>query len=222
MSVETGFADWTVRRDGGQRSDTIAIGETMVRVGVTHDLELQVEWTPFATERVRDRLTGAVSRDSGVGDLMFGAKLNLRNPDGDGLSIAVQPTVTVPVGTGPAGAGDWGAGVVVPFSYELGHGLTAEFAAQVDAAPNGSSAGRHLAYSGTWSLGIDVTPNLNATVEYQALRDEDPGGASTASYGGISFAWMTSDRLQLDIGAIIGLNRAADDLTLSAGISRRF
>ncbi len=109
-----------------------------------------------------------------------------------------------------------------PVSYDLGHGLSAAFTGEVDAAVNGDGQGRHLAYSGVWGLGLALTPSLNGTVEIEAARDEDPAGHSNTAYASLSFAWTRGKHLQLDIGGVAGLNHAAADAEIYAGISRLF
>ena len=118
VSIETGFLDWQRDDTDGIRSDTLLVGETTVRVGVTPSIEVMAGWTPFGHVRVRDD-TGTVEQANRVGDAIIGFKTNLAHPDGSGLSAAVQPFVVLPVGRAPVGVGDWGAGVVAPISYDL-------------------------------------------------------------------------------------------------------
>ncbi|MBX9860172.1 MAG: transporter [Sphingomonas sp.] len=222
LSVETGLVDWTRDDTPDSRTDGFTIGDTLVRVGVTDRIELQAEWVPYGSQRVRDRASGAVTRTDGVGDLTLGFKANLKNPDGSGFSIAVQPFVSAPIGRSPAGAGDWGAGVLVPMSWDLGHDLSLQVTPEIDAAVNESGRGRHLAYSAIVGLGFPITGKLSGTVEYQALRDDDPGGATTQHLASASIGWMPTGDWQVDVGAVIGLNRSSTDAELYVGLSRRF
>jgi hypothetical protein len=222
VSVETGLIGWT-RDDGAEsRTDTLMLGETLVRIGVTDMVEVQAEWTPRIRERVRDRTSGLATTRAGVGDLTLGLKANLRNPDGGGFAVAVQPFVSVPVAPPPGGAGDWAAGVLVPISWDLGGGLNAQLTPEADAAVDEDGHGRHLAYSVVMGLGFPLTRRLSGTVEYQVARDEDSGGATTKHLGSVSFGWLIRPSWQLDAGAVFGLNPAADDVQLYLGVSRRF
>jgi hypothetical protein len=222
VSLETGLADWTRAEDSSQRSDTVLIGDTLVRIGLTDSIEAQIGWTPFGRVRSRDKLAGTIDRADRVGDALLGFKANLHNPDGSGFSAAVQPFATLPVGRGPVGAGDWGAGVIVPVSYDLNDALNLEFSPELDAAVDQDGHGRHLAYSGTAGLAVAISKAVTGSVEFEALRDEDPMGATTQALAGLSFAWMTSDAMQLDIGGAVGLNAASPDAELYVGVSRRF
>ena len=222
VSVETALTDWTLDDQSDQRTDTILIGDTFVRVGLTDTIEAQIGWTPYGHVRTRDKTTGMVDRAGRVGDVTVGAKANLLHPDGSGLSIAVQPFVTLPVGRTPVGGGDWGTGVVVPVTYDLSDTLNLATTSEVDAAVNGDGRGRHLAYSEVLGLGIKLSKSLTGTVEAQVLRDEDPAGHTTQGFASASLAWMARDDLQLDLGAVAGLNRDAPDVELYLGVSRRF
>jgi hypothetical protein len=220
VAVEIGLAEWTLERSAGERTDTLALGETLVRVGLTDNLEAQVGWTAYG--HVRERGASGRSSDSGVGDVTVALRRNLANPDGSGFSVALMSYATLPTGNAVLGAGDWSAGLLVPVSYDLPHGLQLGFTGQVEAAVDEDRHGRHLAYGGIAGLSADLTKTVSATAELSALRDEDPSGHSTELLAGLSAAWMAKDDLQLDVGANIGLNEAAPDVQLYAGVSKRF
>jgi len=220
VSVETSLGDWTLDKQSGDRTDTVLIGDTSLRIGLTDNIEAQLGWTPLGI--VRERRGAAVDRVTRTGDVTLGIKANLRNPDGSGLSIAVQPFVTLPVGRAPVGAGDWGAGLVVPVTYDLSKTVNLELTPEVDAAVDQDGRGRHLAYSGVVGVGFALSEALTLTVEDQLVRDEDPSGATTQALASASLAWMPRKTLQLDVGAVARLNRNAPDIELYAGIARRF
>lgn len=218
--VESSLADWTMSKGGGDRSDTILFGDTLVRVGVGQQLELQVGWTPLGYNR--ERSGTIVDRATRVGDVTLGAKVNLAGPDGSGFSAAIQPQVTLPVGRAPIGAGDWGASLIVPLSYDLSDAVQLQASPELDAAVDTDGKGRHTAYGSTVGLSFNLTDAIGATLEAQAIRDPDPAGHSIQAFGGLSLTYQTSNDFQFDVGANLGLNRASDDVELYAGISRRF
>jgi len=220
VSVETSLGDWTLDKQGGDRTDTVLIGDTSVRIGLTDTVEAQVGWTPLGI--VRERAGDAVDRTTRTGDATFGIKANLHNPDGSGLSVAVQPFVTLPVGRAPIGAGDWGAGLVVPVTYDLSKTVNLEITPEVDAAVDQGGCGRHLAFSGVVGVGVALNDALTFTLENQLVRDDDPSGSTTQDLASASLAWMPRKTLQLDVGAVAGLDRNAPDVELYAGIARRF
>lgn len=220
-SVEIGLADWTLDRHAGQRDDTLLLGDLLVRYGIGDHAELQLGWTSFGREHERDS-TGLRLRESGVGDAMLAVRRNLLHPDGSGLSIALMPFVTLPVGRQPIGAGDWGAGFRLPMSYEVDDAFTLEFVPEADAAVDSDGKGRHLAYDAVAGLSAKLGPTLTTTLEYQLTRDRDPSVHESLHLGGITLAWQPRDDLQFDVGANGGLDHDAPDVELYVGLSRRF
>jgi hypothetical protein len=219
-AVEIGLADWTLEKSGGDRTETWLLGDLLVRYGLTDHLEMQLGWTSFGT--VRQRSGGSVSHMSGTGDVTVSLRQNLIHPDGKGVSAALMPYAKLPTGGRAIGAGDWSAGLLVPLSYELPHGLTLDFTGRIEAAADADRHGRHLAYGGIVGLDAELSQDVTATFEVSAQRDEDPGGRSTPLVGAVSLAWMARPDLQFDAGANAGLAGGAPDVELYVGVAKRF
>ncbi|MES2494875.1 MAG: transporter [Pseudomonadota bacterium] len=222
ISVELGMADWTLDRTSTERTDTLLLGDVLIRYGIADHAEVQVSWTSFGREHDRDRSTGGQSTDSGVGDVLVAIRRNLARPDGSGFSLALMGIATVPVGREPIGAGDWGAALRMPISYALDDRFTIELVPEVDAAVDSDGVGRHFAYSTVAGLQTKLDPEWSATAEYQFIRDRDPAGHESQQLAGLSLGWQPRDDLQFDVGANNGLNRHTPDLELYIGVSRRF
>ena len=220
VSVETSLADWTLDKQGGDRTDTVLIGDTKLRLGLTDRVEAQLGWTPYGI--VRERMGDAVDRTTGVGDVTLGLKANLAHPDGEGLSVAVLPYVMLPVGRSQIGARDWSAGALLPVSWSLSNALQLEATPEVDAAVNGDGHGRHLAYSGTGGLAWKLTDAVVLTGEGQVQRDNDPAGHETHALAALSLGVMAGKNLQFDVLAAKGLNSRSPDVEIYGGVSTRF
>ncbi|THD37701.1 MAG: transporter [Sphingomonas sp.] len=222
VSVETSVADWTLDDQPDSRTDTVLIGDTKLRIGLTDTIEAQIGWTPYGHVRQRDKTTGIVSNEGAIGDVSLSAKINLMDPDGDKTSIALLPYVTLPVGRSPVGAGDWGAGVLLPLSFSLSDTVSLAATPEVDAAVDQDGRGRHLAYSGTIGLAFKLSEAVTLTGETEVMRDDDPAGHTTQALTALSVGWMATKNLQFDVYGAAGLNKDAPDVELYAGISRRF
>jgi hypothetical protein len=223
--IETGLADWTLDKQAGSRTDTILLGDTLLRVGVGSGVELRLGWTPYGI--VRDRDDGEVSHAHRTGDVLVGVKANLidAGKHGDiGLSLAVAPFATLPAGRTPVGAGDWGAGAEVPIGYRLSKTLKFELTPRVEAAVDEDGSGRHLAYGAAAGAKIDLVEAVSLQVEGQVKRDDDPDPQErgTEALAALSLAVQPNDRTQFDVGGNAGLNRHAPDVELYAGITRWF
>jgi hypothetical protein len=224
FQLETGAVDWTRDVSSDERADTVAFAGSELRYGIAEHAELQAEWMPFGISRTRDRASGAVQHLRGTGDLTLGLRRNLANPDGDGLAYAVQPFVTLPTGGKAIGAGTWGAGVLAPVTLKLPGDIQLGFDPEVDAAPNESRSGRHLAYSGVFSVTAPISEAVAVSTEIWGQRDRDPEQHQTETSFDMAATWQpaSSKDLQFDVGANLGLNHATPDVELYAGVVRRF
>lgn len=221
VSIEMGLADWTLDKAAGERNETLLAGDILARIGVGEATEIRLGWTSFGRERDRDS-SGAVTRQHRIGDATIGLRQNLKNPDGSGTSVALTPFVTIPVGRRPIGAGDWGAGVTGSAMFELNDVFTFEFVPEIDAAVDEDSHGRHLAYSAIEGLNAKLSKAITATIEYQALRDRDPGGHATMQLAGLSLGWRPMPGMRIDVGANARLDHRTPDIELYLGVARRF
>jgi hypothetical protein len=222
LLVELSGVDWERDDSADAREDRIVAGDLLARLGIGPRTEVQVSWAAYGRVRTRDKTTGTVETVSGTGDIRLGLRQNLRNPDGDGLSFAVEPFVTLPVGTDRIGAGDWSAGAVLPVSYDLGHKLGLSFTGTLQAAVDEDGQGRHFLGDATLGLGYDLSDSVSAVGEVAVTRDDDPLEPRTEWVGALSFAWQPRPNRQIDVLAVAGLNRDAPDVRLVVGGAVRF
>lgn len=217
VQVEMSGVDWTRDRKDGAQSDTLLYGDVVARIGVSRNAEVQVGWTPYGAVRTRDLATGAASRIGGTGDVTLGFRGALSHPDGKGLSAAVQPYVTLPVGGQAIGAGDWSAGMVLPVYYEIDDRWSIDFTGQAAAKADQDRHGRHVDVSGVVGLGYALSDAVTAVAELSAERDDDPTGATTQTLAAVSLAWQPTKRTQIDLLLVDGLNDAAPDARVVLG-----
>lgn len=222
VSVETGVVDWTLDRQPESRTDTVLIADTLVRVGITDRIEARIGWTPFGHERQRDRQTGQIDRFDESGDVSLGFKAGLLHPDGKGLAVAVLPFVTLPVGGSTIGSRVAGGGVLLPVTYRLNDTVQLDATPEIDAQPDEERAGRHLRYSSAGGTTIKLNKTVALSLEAQVIRDEDPDDSATQWLSAASLTWRPKKDWQFDVQSTFGLNGAAPDMELAAGISRRF
>jgi len=222
LVAEIGTIDWSLDRDAGQRSDSFTFGDLLLRYGIADHAEVQLGWTALGTVRTHDRASGAITHDSGTGDVTLAVRRNLSHPDGSGFAAAVMPYATLPVGGATIGAGDWGAGLIVPLSYSLTDKIGLSLTPEINAAVDQDRHGRHLAYGSAIGLTTALTSSVSSAFELQAVRDRDPAGHATQALASLSVAWQPRSSLQLDMGAVAGLNHASPDVELYMGIARRF
>jgi len=221
FQVEVSGVDARFDRDEGVSVRDAAYGGLELRLGLTSAVEGQLTWTPY--ERVRTKDHGAVSTVSGAGDLGLGLRWSLKNPGGDGLSIAAQPFVVAPTGADGIGGDAWQGGVIVPVAIPLDADWSLSLSPEVDARPDASGSGRHAAYVLSGGVGRMVGP-VNLGAELWVDVDDDPSGHVTQTSFDLTAAWTPKSLkdVQLDASAYVGLNRRTPDLELVVGVARRF
>jgi len=217
VHLEVSAVDWTLERDGGERQDTFLFGDFQARFGVGRATEVQLSWTPVA--HVRERPGG---RSTGIGDVRLAVRQNLRNPDGSGLSYGLEPFVTLPAGGQAVGAGSWGAGLVLPVTYEVRDGVTLGVTTEVDASPDEDRHGRHLGANIVTGASFDLSSSLSVTTEAEWLTDDDPAGHSDRWLAATGLQYRYARTRALFVEAVAGLNHYAPDVQLYCGIAALF
>ena len=223
LQTETALTDWTHDRRAGVATDAFNFAATEIRVGLTSSLEAEVSFAPFNTLTVRDHNLGTRDHAQGFGDVSFGFRQSLLNPDGKHVSAAIQPFLTMPTGKDGIGNNGWSGGVLLPFAAELGGGFGLGATPEIDWSVNGADTGRHATYTGVVSLShaLGVT---QAGVELWASRDDDPAGRTTQATADFTLAWTpkSAPNLQFDAAVNARLNRDTPRLEVYVGVARRF
>lgn len=200
----------------GIRANDFAIGDVLLRVGLNSTLEAFASWTPLTIFTVR---SGAPRQtDRATGDIGFGFKQSLRNPDGEGLSVAVEPSIEVPTNGAPV---NWT--LALPVSQTLAGDWTLGLTPEIALLPNALGGGHHIGGSFAVSLSHEIDA-FNLGAELYLARDNDPAEAVRYATANFSLSWVPSgqDDLSFDIGADVGLNANTADVEIYCGLSRRF
>ena len=218
--LETSVADWALQQSSGSRVDTVTLGQSALRIGVAKHAEVTIGWTPLAAARTRDKATGLVNRQSGLGDVTLAVKRSFG--DASSPNVAVKVYTTLPVGKAPSGLGDWSAGILVPVSLPLSKRVQLALTPEIDAAVNSSGDGRHLAAGSAVGMGFKLTDKISLGTDIRVLCDDDPNGNATKATAGLSLAIQSGDNLQFDSGSNFALNRNSPNIEVYFGISKRF
>ncbi|HEX5238747.1 MAG TPA: transporter [Sphingomicrobium sp.] len=218
--IETGFADWTLQKSGGERDTSLLIGQTIVKYGLSDSADLELEVTPF--ERATSRIGGSHQSAGGFGDLDVLYKQRVTSANAP-MQVIVMPYVKAPTARRSLGNGKWEGGVLFPIGYSIGKspfsiGLTPE----LDWVADADERGHHVSMEQVASLGWQATAKLNLSAEIWRAWDWDPSGTTRQASADGSVAYLLSNDVQLDAGANFGLNRVTPDVELYAGVSKRF
>jgi hypothetical protein len=220
FQLETGLADWSVQRTGGERDTSIAIGETSFKYGLTDRSDIELDVTPW--QRSASRVEGTHDSVSGFGDVVASYKQQLTAPEAT-LQLTILPFVKIPTAKHALGNGKWEAGLLVPVLYSIGQSpLSINLTPEIDWVADGDGHGHHAAMAQVVDLGWQVSEKFSLSGELWGQWDGDPGGTTRQYSADGAVAYLVNNGLQLDAGANFGLNRNTPDVELYGGISKRF
>jgi hypothetical protein len=218
--VETGLADWTLQKGGGERDTSLVLGETIVKYGLIDRSDIEVDFAPW--QRATSRFAGIRESASGFSDVTVLYKHQLTAANA-AVQVAAIPFVKLPTAKHSLGNGKGEAGLMVPIGYSIprspvGLALTPE----IDWVADADGRGHHLAMAQVAGLGWQATDKLNLSAEIWGQWDWDPAGTTRQASVDGAVAYLLSDSIQLDAGANFGLNRAMPDVEIYGGVSKRF
>jgi hypothetical protein len=220
--VEMDLAAYTRERDTRNGADTkassLSYANLNVKVGLTHNIDLQTVFSVYTLDREDDRVAGTHDRASGFGDITSRLKINLWGNDGGDTAFALMPYVKWPTNQDHLGNHSVEGGLIAPLAVSLpggwGMGLMTEF----DVVRNPRDDGYRLDWINSITFSHDIAGNLGGYVElFTQLTD----GPDLVSFD-CGLTYGIGEHVQIDCGANFGLTRATEDYTLFAGIAVRF
>lgn len=219
IQIETGLVDWSHDQSGGVTTDGLAVTATAFKYGITSRWNLELDVAPYNWVRVD--AGGLRERDAGFGDLVVRSKTRLTG--GDGVQVAVTPSLKIPTANHDIGNGKWEGGVAVPIDYSFpGTPLSVTLGPEVDWLADDDGRGHHAAMVQVIGVGVQASPKLNLSAELWGQWNWDPAGTRRQATIDGAAAYLVNKDLQLDAGANFGLNRETPDVELYTGVSVRF
>ena len=188
-----------------------------LRFGVSTNFELGFFLVPFRAETETPEGGGNRVRRSGFGDTTFRAKWNFIGNDGGDKAWGLMIDLKLPTAEDGMSNEKYEGAVTLPVAFPLGGGW--EGAAMTTIARVYSADGEYRAvWSNTITAGRDLSENLGGFVELTSSAGDGSHVATfncgmTRSYG---------RHVQFDAGLNLGLSRAAADVAVFTGVSRRF
>ena len=213
--LEAAAVDWLRLEQGGSKTETLLLGSSLLKFGVSSRSDLQVGFTPYV------RVSADGDHLSGFGDVTVRFKQRLTGADSP-VQVAVIPFVKLPTAKTGIGNGKAEGGLALPLSFTLAGPVTATFGPEVDLLADAHGHGRHFAIVQLVNLSAPVAPRLTLIGELWANWNFDPDGTVRQASADAAIAFAATNTIQLDAGANIGLSRDTADLELYAGASVRF
>ena len=223
VQLEVEAYNFTHQKVDGIRTQTHVGPNPTARIGLTNNIELQVNYTPFVRQNVRDTIAGTSSSASGPSDFFARAKINLWGNEGGKSAFALIPYIKA--GTAPESLGGNRAtegGIIAASSYDLGNSISLTFNSEWDRLKNSADSNFHNQFVSTVGLSGPIAKDLTLTVELWSQTNYDPVQTVRQYSFDTALAWVVKPNLQLDVGANFGLNKETPALQVYTGITRRF
>lgn len=201
------------------KSDSFAVAPVNLKVGLLNQVDLQLMLDTYNWVRISDR--GAVTRQSGFGDVTTRLKINCWGNDSGPTALALMPFVKFPTSQDGLGNNAIEGGLIIPLAVELPHGWSMGLMTEFDFMQDADGAGHHPEFINSVTFGHGIVGRLSGYLEFfsQVSADQEAPWIGTVDLG---LTYRLTDNLQLDAGVNLGVTRSADDLNLFLGLSVRF
>jgi hypothetical protein len=219
FQLESSAVGWSRTETGGVTSETVSVGSSVIKYGLSDRSDLQLAFTPYV--RIEAKEAGEKTSLSGFGDVTLRYKHRL-TADGAPVGVALIPFAKIPTAKRGIGNRKLEGGVAVPVSFGIGGGVTATLGPELDLLADADGQGRHLAVVNLVNLSAQVAQRLTVAGEMWSNLNFDPAGTVRQASADAALAYALSDNVQIDAGANAGLTRATPDIELYAGLSVRF
>ncbi|MGH7539918.1 MAG: transporter [Gemmatimonadota bacterium] len=214
----------TAEDAGGSRARTHAIAGALLRIGLGAGVEARVGFDGWirGEERPGPAPSAEVIRE-GAGDAALGLKWALRDGERLDPAVALLGAVSLPVGAGELSSGRADPDLRLLVSHDLadrvslGYNLGVAWETETTAGGGGRTLTDALY---TLSLGLGLAETVGVFMEgfgFLGLSADRPDRHSLD--GGLTI--RLRENLQLDASAGVGLNEAAEDWLVGAGVSFR-
>jgi hypothetical protein len=216
FQLEWDAASYTYdRRDGG-RTTAWTLAPFNLRYGLTPRVEVALRIVPWL--RLTDEPSGGGKTTwEGFGDTTVRAKFNFWGNDGGSTALGLIADLRLPTAKHGLGNDTAEGGLGLPVTFELGAGWEGAAMTYVVYGKNDTGDSR-AAWANTISVARDLAPDLGGFLELTSLAGD---GAHVATFN-CGLTRRVGPRVQLDLGVYLGLTSAAPDVTVFAGLARRF
>ncbi|MBL9209254.1 MAG: transporter [Opitutaceae bacterium] len=215
VQLELEAASYTRDRSEGVRTTEWALAPFNLRYGLTRQTELAVIVSPH--QRVSTRAPGGPRTTvRGFGATTLRTKVNFQGNDGGGTAFGLIADLKLPTAAAGLDNDKVEGALTFPAAYEVGAGWSGGAMTSVEFVH--TDTGRRAVWVNTVTFARELAENLGVFLELTSAAGD---GTHAATFNG-GFTRRLGPRLQLDAGVNVGLSRAAADLTVFAGLARKF
>ncbi len=202
-------------------SENWSYGYSLLRGGIATNTEWGIAFESWQHVRISEPESGRHENLSGAGCVALRLKQNLLGNDAGPLACAIAPYLRLPTGNGPSRLDRSEFGFSLPLEYALSEKWSALAAFYADWLANSDTAGRHFEASGLLNFTRTLTPRWSVFGEiYRQLRPETGASAAATLNAGVGCTF--DNGLYVEVGALFGITRAADDFGSYVTFAKRF
>ena len=223
VQVESDFVSFTRSSDRPTTTGTLEALDPGMRVGLTRFLEFDLITAGLLTDRTTENGTERTQADdSGTGAVTLQARYNLFGVEGGGTyALTVAPFVALPSGDRHFGSQRIDGGIIAPLSINLPADFTLVLETEVAAMWNGTGpAFASFTDIANLSHAVPGVDHLTASIEFTSIVNADRLTPDTYTFE-TALAYLVTPTTQLDLDGFVGLNRAALDFQVAAGVAHR-
>lgn len=228
IQVETNVFGYTrSRRDAnGEVTESHEFGNTNIRLGLTHNAEVNFIWQPYGTLRTRASNGVLVNRQSGTGSVDIRGKINLWGNDSferpGATAFALLPYLTLPTNRSNGISADHvEGGLILPFAVKLNEKFGLGLNTGVAAIRNPAGTGYNTEWLASASLSYEWSDRIGTYYEIACRFISGDAVTETVNFG-TGVTYKLSKNFQLDAGVNFGLTRASDRVNPFVGFSARY
>ena len=222
VQIELEAANFTYLKLDGVRTQTFVGPNPTARIGLTSNVELQLNWAPYVNVRTKFA-DGTTDNASSGSDFFARTKINIWGNEGGRTALAIMPYVKAGTASESIGGNRaTEAGVIVPFTVDLQNNVSLTLNTEWDHLKNSADSSYHSQYVNTIGISAPLVKDVTITGEVWSQINVDPAGTSRQYSFDTAVAWMARPNLQLDVGANFGLNKETPAFQVYTGITRRF
>jgi hypothetical protein len=215
--LEMDLVNHTSNRLDGVRTKEWGAAAFNLRFGILNDLELGLFVSPYirSTEEPRG---GPRETRAGFGDVTVRTKLNFWGNDGGASALGLIADLKLPTAARGLGNESVEGALLLPVSFELGHGWGLGAMTGADIRRRATGSGRQGVWINSVTTGHDITETVAG---YFEVTSETGAGAQVSTFDA-GLTLKLNAHTQLDAGVQLGLSRNADDLVVFVGLARRY
>ncbi|MEJ5995448.1 transporter [Pedobacter sp. Du54] len=207
FQIETDVFKTTINKTAGIKTVENNFNLANLKLGINNRTDLQLVVGSYANSYIKDKSGNKINNSSGFGDLTLRVKYNFWGNDDGKTAFAMMPYVNLPTS---ADNSNIEAGVVFPFSVDLGNDFGFGTQVQFDVVKSALTSGYHGSFLHSVVLGKEFSRSFEAFAESYFTVDAERKQFQLSVNGGLGY--LPTENLKFDIGFNYGLTKNTDNV----------